>query len=169
MQQSSCPRPRCIVSCAGEWDERRTDLDGASPAKQHLPCIPGTDVSSQSPEPVPRKSTQILGLGQKVLTSYCRPHSNRDLPPWTRVTFPSPKPFGRASPSNQQICHLHCLLRLTKENDSPSISISTNDSLGSAIPTGATCCDSESRASRNLWWLVWEIGAGHDDRLEEGH
>ncbi|KAL6792024.1 hypothetical protein J3E68DRAFT_409996 [Trichoderma sp. SZMC 28012] len=109
MQQSSCPRPRSIVSCAREWDERRTDLDGASPAKQHPPCIPGTAVSSQSPEPVPRKSTQILGLGQKVLTSYCRPHSDRDLPPWTRVTFPSPKPFGRASPSNQQICHLHCL------------------------------------------------------------
>ncbi|KAL7802870.1 hypothetical protein V8C43DRAFT_82699 [Trichoderma afarasin] len=110
MQQSSCPRPRSIVSCAREWDERRTDLDGASPAKQHPPCIPGTAVSSQSPEPVPRKSTQILSLGQKVLTSYCRPHSDRDLPPWTRVTFPSPKPFGRASPSTSKsaICIAFC-------------------------------------------------------------
>ncbi|PKK48245.1 hypothetical protein CI102_7619 [Trichoderma harzianum] len=165
MQQSSCSRPRCIVSCAREWDERRTDLDGASPAKQHLPCTPGTAVSSQSPEPVPRKSTQIPGLGQKVLTSYCRPHSDRDLPPWTRVTFPSPKPFGRASPSNQQICHLHCLCDFTKEHGSPSISISTT----SAAPfQQARLAATPSHELQELVVAgVGEIGAGHDDRLEE--
>lgn len=148
----------------------RTDLDGASPAKQHLPCIPGTAVSSQSPEPVPRKSTQIPGLGQKVLTSYCRPHSDRDLPPWTRVTFPSPKPFGRASPSNQQICHLHCLLRLHQRKR-----------LAKHLDIDKRRPRQRHSDGRDLLRLrvtsfkklvvagVGEIGAGHDDRLEEGH
>lgn len=48
-----------IVSCAIEWDERWTDMGGASPAKHALLHLAGATVSSLAPEPVPRKSNKI--------------------------------------------------------------------------------------------------------------